>query len=135
MKFSLICLLFTITAVTSQAQVTPEPETVTLPFKAANFFRLAYWRGQRDSVLLKSCQNQSKDLLVAIDARNNQVKSYKADSVNRIAERKNLYEQKKVAVDSTATVFQGKVDSAKERSKVKSWIIVGLLAVIIGSHL
>lgn len=126
MRLSLLCFLF-ITTLSVNAQLPKKEEVVTLPPAVADFFLDAYYKGQRDSILLRSAHLQEQDMLAAIALRTGQLESCRRDSASSKLYISSLNLQKKNSVDSVKTVGDAKVEKVQKRSTTKSWIIIGLV--------
>jgi len=126
MKFNLKWIAFImLVACNAKAQ------SIVLTPGEANFFRNAYYKGQRDSSLLHSSLGREMELKTALDISRSQISAYKRDSVRSLARQSTLLGLTKVSIDSTAAAGAVKVTKVKKVSGIKTWIIVGLITLLV----
>lgn len=125
MSFKIVCLLFTILSVGS---VNAQEQVVTLQPDVARFYLDSFYKGQRDSLLLKSCTNREKIYDERLLIKDGQISSYKRDSTTNHKLLKNLRAEKKNSLDSLTVKKDEKIARVKKNGAIKNWIIV-ILAV------
>lgn len=106
-------------------------QSITLSLGEAGFFRDSYYKWQRDSTRLTTFLERESQLTSALSFRKLQIESYKRDSVKSLAIQSTLLGLTKVSIDSTAAVGAAKVTKVKKRSSIKTWVIVGLITLLI----
>lgn len=131
MKLKLKCWIF-ILSFTLASEAGAQP-TVTLPAPVGEFYLHAYYKWQRDSTLLASSQERERGLVVAVATLQEEVKTYQADSVDHREIIGKLDKIRVLSIDSTATQCTEKMTKLQSRSTTKSWIIVGLFAILMTS--